>query len=142
VIIYKMGKQWLNAFGVLLLAMLPLVGREDLDRGIYATFMVKASQTSTLSLASSGIVESVMVEVGDKVKKDDILLKLKTKELYQNLQIAKAAMNALEQKYEFITHQYERYQQSQNVLDKNTLEKIQSEYQMSGFEQKILWGIV
>ncbi len=137
-----MGKQWLNAFGVLLLAMLPLVGREDLDRGIYATFMVKASQTSTLSLASSGIVESVMVEVGDKVKKDDILLKLKTKELYQNLQIAKAAMNALEQKYEFITHQYERYQQSQNVLDKNTLEKIQSEYQMSGFEQKILWGIV
>ncbi len=137
-----MGKQWLNAFGVLLLAMLPLVGREDLDRGIYATFMVKASQTSTLSLASSGIVESVMVEVGDKVKKDDILLKLKTKELYQNLQIAKAAMNALEQKYEFITHQYERYQQSQNVLDKNTLEKIQSEYQMSGLEQKILWGIV
>ncbi len=137
-----MGKQWLNAFGVLLLAMLPLVGREDLDRGIYATFMVKASQTSNLSLANSGIVESVMVEVGDKVKKDDILLKLKTKELYQNLQIAKAAMNALEQKYEFITHQYERYQQSQNVLDKNTLEKIQSEYQMSGLEQKILWGIV
>ena len=112
--------RWLNVF-VVLLGFLPVIGKESIERGIYATFIVRASQSATLSLASSGIVESIFVEVGDKVEKGDRLLQLKTKELYQKLQIAKATMEALEQKYQFITHQYERYQKSQMALDKNTL---------------------
>ncbi|TLE15832.1 HlyD family efflux transporter periplasmic adaptor subunit [Helicobacter apodemus] len=127
--------RWLNVF-VVLLGFLPVIGKESIERGIYATFIVRASQSATLSLASSGIVESIFVEVGDKVEKGDRLLQLKTKELYQKLQIAKATMEALEQKYQFITHQYERYQKSQMALDKNTLEKIKTEYYTSGFELK------
>ncbi|MDE5603939.1 MAG: HlyD family efflux transporter periplasmic adaptor subunit [Helicobacter sp.] len=128
--------RWWN-FGILLfVGLLPLTSKEEVEREVYATFIVKASQTSTLSLASSGIVESIFVEVGDRVEKGDKLLQLKTKELYQKLQIAKAAMEALEQKYQFITHQYERYQKSQMALDKNTLEKIKTEYYTSGFELK------
>ncbi|WP_104722352.1 efflux RND transporter periplasmic adaptor subunit [Helicobacter mesocricetorum] len=124
------------AFMILWFGLLPLVGKEGVEREIYVTFVVRASQTSTLSLASSGIVESIFVEVGDKVAKGDKLLQLKTKELYQKLQIAKATMEAIEQKYQFITHQYERYQKSQVALDKNTLEKIKTEYYTSGFELK------
>lgn len=127
--------RWLNVF-IVLLGFLPIVGKESIERGVYATFIVRASQSATLSLASSGIVESIFVEVGDKVEKGDRLLQLKTKELYQKLQIAKATMEALEQKYQFITHQYERYQKSQMALDKNTLEKIKAEYYASGFELK------
>ena len=37
--------------------------------GIYATFSIKAVQSATLSLASSGVVESIFVEIGDNGKR-------------------------------------------------------------------------
>jgi len=53
---------------------------DDFVPMVSATGMVVPDQESTLSVAAPGIVEEVLVEEGDLVKSDDILLRLKGKE--------------------------------------------------------------
>ena len=63
------------------LMALCIFGVSLFGEGIYATFIIKAVQCATLSLASSGVVESVFVEIGDNVKKGQKLLEFKAKDL-------------------------------------------------------------
>lgn len=109
-----------------ILCFLPLFGE-----GIYATFNIQATQSATLSLASNGVIEEIFVEVGDFVEKGEKLLTLKAKDLQENVKIAKATLDSAKIEYNFLESQYKRYQSSQNVIDKNTFERIQSQYQSS-----------
>ncbi len=116
---------------VWVLCFLPLFGE-----GIYATFSIQAVQSATLSLASNGVVEEVFVEIGKSVKKGEKLLALKSKDLQENVKIAKASLDSATIEYEFLKSQYKRYEHSQHVIDKNTFEKIQSQYQSSLYALK------
>ncbi|MCL9821426.1 MULTISPECIES: efflux RND transporter periplasmic adaptor subunit [Helicobacter] len=109
-----------------ILCFLPLFGE-----GIYATFNIQATQSATLSLASNGVIEEIFVEVGDFVEKGEKLLTLKAKDLQENVKIAKATLDSARIEYNFLESQYKRYQSSKNVIDKNTFERIQSQYQSS-----------
>ena len=109
-----------------ILCFLPLFGEE-----IYATFNIQATQSATLSLASNGVIEEIFVEVGDFVEKGEKLLTLKAKDLQENVKIAKATLDSARIEYNFLESQYKRYQSSKNVIDKNTFERIQSQYQSS-----------
>lgn len=53
---------------------------EDFVPMVSATGMVVPDQSSTLSVATAGIVDEVLVEDGDTVVSDQILLQLKGKE--------------------------------------------------------------
>lgn len=89
---------------------------------VYATFEAKAVKDASLGLISSGTVEKIYVDVGSRVKKGQTLLSLKDGE-------EKAAYLSAKSDYEFLAAQYERYQKSSEVFDKNTLDKIRAETQ-------------
>ena len=55
------------------LIALCIFGVSLFGEGIYATFSIKAVQSATLSLASSGVVESIFVEIGDKIAFCDMM---------------------------------------------------------------------
>lgn len=91
---------------------------------VYATFISQGVKEATLKLNSSGIVDSIMVDIGSKVKKGDVLLKIQNNMQIQNVNIQKAQVDATEQTYKFQKNQFERYEQSRSAIDKNTYEQI------------------
>lgn len=95
---------------------------------VYATFVSYGIKESTLKLNASGIIDSINVDVGSKVKKGDVLLKIQNNTQIENLAMQQAQSDASEQTYLFQQKQYERYEQSKNVIDKNTFEQIYFNY--------------
>lgn len=107
--------------GLVLLAILcAFVWGED----VYATFISQGVRESALKLNASGIVESISVDVGDSVKKGDVLLHIQNNIQKENVNIQQAQTNAQEQLYLFQKNQFERYEQSKTAIDKNTYEQI------------------
>ena len=82
---------------------------------VYATFDVVAEKNSELGLSISGVVGSLHVDVGDKVKKGDLLLSLYNAQEKKELEIAKK--NA-----EHAQKTYERYAKISDVIDKEKME--------------------
>lgn len=121
-------------FLLVFLMFLPLFAQESKE--IYATFNIEALKSSTLSLASSGVVEEIFSDVGNIHKKGDKLLSLKNGDLLQNLKSAFASFNALSKKYEFSTQQFLRYEKSKEAIDLNTYEKIKAEKESLFYELK------
>jgi multidrug resistance efflux pump len=87
---------------------------------VYATYEVKPVKEASLNLSSSGIVSVINTDIGNQVKKGDVLLSLNDIEEKANLEISKS-------EYQFLLTQYERYSKSAEVFDKNTLDKLKSE---------------
>lgn len=85
---------------------------EDFVPMVSATGMVVPDQSSTLSVATAGIVEEVLVEDGDTVESDQILLQLKGREDIQ------AVIKAAE--YELILAQ----QALDDLYDNNALNQV------------------
>jgi len=82
---------------------------------VYATFDVQSSKSSELGLSISGIVGALYVEVGDKVKKGELLLSLANAQEKKEQEIAKK--NA-----EHAQKTYERYAKIADVIDKEKME--------------------
>ncbi len=82
---------------------------------VYATFDVVAEKNSDLGLSISGVVGSLHVNVGDKVKKGDLLLSLNNAQEKKELEIAQK--NA-----EHAKRTYERYAKIADVIDKEKME--------------------
>lgn len=95
---------------------------------VYATFTSQGVKEANLRLNASGIVDSIKVDVGSVVKKGDILLKIHNNTQAENVKIQQAQANASEQTYLFQKNQFERYEQSKSVIDKNTYEQIYFNY--------------
>ncbi len=76
------------------------ITRGDLTALVGATGTVRANQTTLLSWQTTGRIQSLNVQVGDRVKKGDILAQLDPTSLPQNIIIARAdlinAQRALE----------------------------------------------
>lgn len=62
--------------------------------------MVAADEIRKIAFKSSGKIEKVFVEKGEKIKKEDILVKLDTKDLEYDLEASKASMEAAKLQYE------------------------------------------
>jgi len=98
---------------------------------IYANFNVVAKNSSALAFKSIGVVSEVLVEVGDSVKKGDVLARLDDSkerlglELAQNeLEIAKlAAIHA--------KGIYNKFKQVKDVTSKQNFEDIEYELNMA-----------
>lgn len=88
---------------------------------VYAIFTINATQDANLALDSGGIVDTILVDVDSKVKKGDILLTLANKDKSAQLQ-------GIKEQYLFAKKQYERYNKSADVVDKNTLDQYHSNY--------------
>ena len=82
---------------------------------IYATFDVVSEKKSELGLSASGIVTTLNVNVGDKVKKGDLLLSLNNTQEKNEYEIARK--NA-----EHSAKIYERYSKISEVIDKEKME--------------------
>ncbi|RDU64768.1 efflux RND transporter periplasmic adaptor subunit [Helicobacter sp. MIT 14-3879] len=95
---------------------------------VYATFVSKGIKEASLRISSSGIVDMIKVDVGSKVKKGDLLLKIQNNTQIENVKIQQAQSDANEQTYIFQKNQFERYEQSKAVVDKNTYEQIYSSF--------------
>lgn len=95
---------------------------------VYATFISKGVRESSLKLNSSGIVDSIRVSVGSKVKKGDVLLTIQNNTQVENVNIQQAQVGASEQTYLFQKSQFDRYEQSRSVIDKNTYDQIYSNF--------------
>ncbi|MDN5078433.1 transporter [Aliarcobacter butzleri] len=87
---------------------------------VYATYEVKALNEASLNVSTSGIVSKINTDIGNKVKKGEVLLSLNDSEEKANLEISK-------NEYKFLLTQYERYKKSAEVFDKNSLDKLESE---------------
>ena len=88
---------------------------------VYAIFNIRAVQDANLALDSGGIVDKIFVDVDSVVKKGDELLILANRDKASQLQSVK-------EEYAFAKKQYERYNKSRGVVDKNTLDQYYSSY--------------
>ena len=82
---------------------------------IYATFDVVSEKSSQLGLSASGIVSTLNVNVGDRVKKGDLLLSLNNTQEKNEYETARK--NA-----EHSAKIYERYAKISDVIDKEKME--------------------
>lgn len=87
---------------------------------VYATYEVKALNEASLNVSTVGIVSKINTDIGNQVKKGEVLLSLNDSEEKANLEISK-------NEYKFLLTQYERYKKSAEVFDKNSLDKLESE---------------
>lgn len=85
---------------------------------VYATFDVVSEKSSELGLSISGVVGTLSVDVGDRVKKGDLLLSLYNAEEKNDAEIARK--NA-----EHAQKVYERYAKIADVIDKEKMENYQ-----------------
>ena len=95
---------------------------------VYATFVSYGVKEASLKLNASGIVDTINVDVGSKVKKGDVLLKIKNNTQIENVKMQQAQADANEQTYLFQKSQFERYEQSKSVIDKNTYEQMYANF--------------
>ena len=85
---------------------------------VYATFDVVSEKSSELGLSISGVVGTLGVNVGDRVKKGDLILALYNAEEKNEYEIARK--NA-----EHAQKVYDRYAKISDVIDKEKMENYQ-----------------
>jgi len=83
---------------------------------IYATFNVEANQSANLAFSTSGIVDKVYVDIGDSVKKGQVLASLKVGDL-------KAELKVLEVELKYAQKDWQRAQKAKRVMDKVRLDQ-------------------
>ena len=96
---------------VIMLFMFHVLYAED----IYATFDVESQKESQLGLSVSGIVTKLNVNIGDKLKKGDLILSLNNAQERNEYEIARK--NA-----EHSAKTYARYAKISDVIDKEKME--------------------
>lgn len=103
----------MRKFILVTLAMLATLSAQD----IYATFNIEADKSANLAFYSSGIVESVFVDVSSEVKKGQKLAKLQNDDLVASLSIAKAKLQEAEVTLKFSQRDYERQLLVKDLID-------------------------
>ncbi len=101
---------------------------------IYATFSVEAEKKSSLVLSSTGIVESVYVDVGDRVKKGQVLLSLDNDELESSVKLAQSQVKLAELNLKYAKKSYERFTQVKSVIDEGQYDQYSSAYERAQLE--------
>ncbi len=90
---------------------------------VYAIFEVEANYESKLTLASSGIVDKIYVDIGNRVKKGELLLMLENSLETEDVKMAKTQVNLAKIAYEHSLTTYKRYEKIKDVIDEEQLQK-------------------
>lgn len=90
---------------------------------VYAIFNVVPTQDANLTLDSSGTIAEINVDVGSEVSEGMQLLQLANKDKVVNVEMQQAQSQAIQQQYIFAQKQYQRYKQTKNAVDQNTLDR-------------------
>jgi len=98
---------------------------------IYATFNVEALKESELTLSSSGIVKKIYVDVGDEVKKGQLLLELDNEDLKTSVFLEKKNIELAELNLKYSKKAYERFTKIKDVIDEEKFDSIKATYERS-----------
>ncbi len=94
---------------------------------IYATFIVEPLNKADLAFSIGGIVDSVKVDIGDEVKKGEILASLDNKDL-------KARLNVTKTKLKYAKKDYQRRIKVRDVIESSQLDRFASNYDVTKAE--------
>jgi membrane fusion protein (multidrug efflux system) len=86
----------MNKFLMLFALLAVSVSAEE----IYATFDVEAEQSASLAFSSSGIIEKMNVDIGSKVKKEELLAELMNDDIKAMVEVTKVALKYAKSDYE------------------------------------------
>ncbi len=84
---------------------------------IYASFSVNAEKTADLAFSSSGIIDTVLVDVSSVVKKGEKLVALQNDDLRATLQVAKSSLQNAEVMLKYAQKDYERQVKIKDIID-------------------------
>ena len=111
-----------------------LLSSAVLAQDIYATFNVKADKEANLVLSSTGLVKKIHVDVGDKVKKGQVLLELDSNDLRTSVLLARKKIELAEVNLRFAKKSYDRYAKVKEVVDEGEFDKYASGYERAKIE--------
>jgi RND family efflux transporter MFP subunit len=106
-----------------------LLGSVAFAEEIYATFNVKADKEADLVLSSTGLVQKIYVDVGDSVKRGEVLLELDNDDLKTSLVLAQKQIDLAEVNLRFAKKAYERFVQVKDVVDEELFDQYASDYE-------------
>jgi len=89
---------------------------------IYATFHVEADKSAKLAFVTGGIVEDVKVEIGDRVKKGELLASLKNDDI-------KAMKEVSETTLKFATKDFKRQLKIKKLIDEARFDNVAYKYE-------------
>ena len=102
---------------------------------IYATFNVKADKAASLVLSSNGLIKKIYVDVGDKVRKGQVLLELDSDDLKTSIILAKKQIELAEVNLKFAKKSYARYSKVKEVVDEGEFDKYASAYERAKIQR-------
>jgi len=91
---------------------------------IYATFNVVPAKEAHLAFNIGGVVKRTLVEIGDKVKQNELLAQLKNDDIKANLNIAKVELK-------YAKKDYNRQLKVKNVIGQSLLDKFAYKKEMA-----------
>lgn len=89
---------------------------------IYATFSVEPLKDAKLAFIASGIVNSVNTEIGESVKKGDVLAQLDNSDIKAMLEVSKTSLK-------YAKKDYERQLKIKNLIDEARFDSVASKYE-------------
>lgn len=98
---------------------------------IYASFDVFAIHQSKLAMELGGVVKEIRVSPSDRVKKNDILLKLDDEAEKIGLKNAKNEYELAKIAYENAKSRMDKFQKVESVIDKQSFEDIKAKFDES-----------
>ena len=98
---------------------------------IYATFNVDALKESQLTLSASGIVNKIHVDIGDTVKKGQLLLELDNVDLKTAILLEKKKIELAKLNLKYSKKAYERFSKIKDVIDEEKYDSATSNYETS-----------
>jgi RND family efflux transporter MFP subunit len=99
---------------------------------VYTTFDVEAEHRSDLTLTSTGVIETILVDVGDRVKTGERLLSLENEDLRLSVALARAEMERAAIEHRFAKQTYERYAKVRDVIDDDLYDRYRQAFEQSG----------
>lgn len=105
---------------ILLLSLQAILAEE-----IYATFDVMSINESKLSLSRPGIIDTLNADIGDTVKKGQILLSLDNREEKADVALAQTNAERAKVSYDYAKRTYNRYQKLKDVVDEEEFERVE-----------------
>jgi len=89
---------------------------------VYATFTVQAQKDANIAFIASGIINKIYVDVGSRVKKDELLAQLENSDIKAMLDVAKTT-------YKYAKKDYERQLKIKDLIDEAKFDTVASRYE-------------
>ncbi len=114
--------------------MTALLSAAVMAQEIYATFNVVADKEANLVLSTSGLIKKINVDVGDQVKKGQVLLELDSDDLKTSITLAQKQIELAEVNLRFAKKSYDRYSKVKEVVDEGEFDTYASGYERAKIE--------